>query len=238
MNASLLSAPQPGALIKEELAARLREEIVSGQLTPGQAIAEGDWAAQFGVSQSSVREALHILAAEGFVQKGAGRSARVIKLTAEDVAEIYELRARLEGMAAGLIARNLPSLDEAEETVVLMHQAAEAGNMAELLRNDLRFHMLLCEKCGNRFLFEHARRLLVPLFAFVQMRVHTNKQGPEPWKALIPIHHQILEVVRLGDPFVAEQFVVRTTLQQFGKFAYEIWENRPMSGAQSAAKTG
>lgn len=236
MNPSLLSAPQPGTLIKEDLAAKLREEIVSGQLTPGQAIAEGDWAARFGVSQSSVREALHILAAEGFVQKGAGRSARVTKLTAEDVAEIYELRARLEGMAAGLLARNLPTLDEAEESVVLMQQAAEAGDMAELIRNDLRFHTLLCEKCGNRFLLEHARRLLAPLFAFVQMRVTTNKQGPEPWKAIIPIHRQILEVIRVGDPFVAEQFVLRTTLQQFGKFAYDVWENRPIEEPHPAAR--
>ncbi len=236
MNASSF-APQAATLIKEDLAAKLRAEIVSGQLIPGQAIVEADWAARFEVSQSSVREALHILAAEGFVQKGAGRSARVTKLTAEDVADIYELRARLEGMAAGLLARAKPALNEAHEIVVRMQQAVEAGDMTELIGNDLRFHMLLCEKCGNRFLFEHASRLLVPLFAFVQMRVHTTKQGPEPWKAIIPYHHQILEVVGVGEPFVAEQFVLRTTLQHFGKFAYDIWENRPMGGSQSPVRT-
>ena len=221
-----LSKPAP--LIKEHLAARLREQIVNGGVAPGERIVEGRWAAQCGVSQSSVREALNILAAEGFVQKGAGRSARVIKLTAEDVAEIYELRARLEGLAAGMLARQAPDLSELELAVAKMQQAADSADMTALIENDLRFHMLLCEKSGNRFLIEHARRLLVPLFAFIQMRVHTNKQGPAPWKAILPAHRDILEVIRLKDPSLAEAFVVRTTLLRFGNSAFEIWENRPV----------
>lgn len=223
--------PLPPTLVKEHLAATLREQIIHGLLAPGERIVEGRWATQFGVSQGSVREALNILATEGFVEKGAGHSARVTKLTAEDVAEMYELRARLEGFAAGLLARNRSDLSELRESIVLMHQAAESGDMTALIANDLRFHMLLCEKSGNRFVFEHARRLLVPLFAFVQMRVHTNKQGPEPWKPIIPAHDEILDVIRLGDPFVAEQFVMRTTLQRFGNFAYDIWENRPVDAS-------
>lgn len=228
--------PLPTILVKEHLAAMLREQIIHGRLAPGERIVEGRWATQFGVSQGSVREALNILANEGFVEKGAGHSARVTKLTAEDVAEIYQLRARLEGFAAGLLARSGSDLSELEEAIAKMHQAADAGDMTELIANDLRFHILLCEKSGNRFLVEHARRLLVPLFAFVQMRVHTNRQGPEPWKAIIPAHDQILNVIRLGDPFVAEQFVVRTTLQRFGNFAYDVWENRPIDPSSPGPK--
>ncbi len=233
-----VSPPTSTPLLKEHLAALLREQIIQGHLAPGERIVEGRWAAQFEVSQGSVREALNILAAEGFVQKGAGHSARVTKLTAEDVTEIYQLRARLEGFAAGLLARNVPDLKELEESIAHMHQAANTGDMTALIDNDLRFHMLLCQTSGNRFLVEHARRLLVPLFAFVQMRVHTNKQGPEPWKAIIPVHRQILDAIRLGDPFLAEQFVMRTTLLRFGNFAYEIWENRPIGGSPPVPQAG
>ena len=220
------AAPLSSILVKEQLAAMLREEIIHGRLSPGERIVEGRWAAQFGVSQASVREALNILAAEGFVQKGAGSSARVTRLTEGDVADMYQLRARLEGFAAGVVARNRPDLTDLADAVAQMHQAVSAGDMSALIANDLRFHMLLCEKAGNGFLLEHARRLLVPLFAFMQMRVYTNKQGPEPWKSTIPAHDEIVDVIRLGDSFVAEQFVLRTTVQRFGNFAYDIWENR------------
>jgi DNA-binding FadR family transcriptional regulator len=46
---------------------------------PGEKIVEGAWARQYGVAQLSIREALNILMAEGFVTKGHGRSARVLK---------------------------------------------------------------------------------------------------------------------------------------------------------------
>ncbi len=235
---TVAQTPKSTPLVKEHLAVLLREQIIDGRLAPGERIVEGRWAAQLGVSQGSVREALNILAAEGFVQKGAGHSARVTKLTTDDVTEIYQLRARLEGFAAGLLARQGAVLQELEEAVTRMHQAAEVGDMTALIDHDLHFHLLLCEKSANRFLFEHARRLLVPLFAFVQMRVHTNKQGPEPWKAIIPTHRQILDVIRLRDPYLAEQFVLRTTLQRFGNFAYEIWENQPIGGSSPAPKNG
>src|SRR5258708_18421627 len=57
------------ALLKQSLAARLRDEILQGRIAPGQKIIEGRWARHFGVAQLSIREALNILAAEGFVTK-------------------------------------------------------------------------------------------------------------------------------------------------------------------------
>jgi len=228
MNSSPFSLPTAGTLVKEDVAAMLRRQIISGGLLPGEQIAEGDWAARAGVSQSSVREALHILAAEGFVQKSTGRSARVTKLTAEDVGDIYELRARVEGLAAGLLARNLSPLDKLEKSVAQMHRAAEEGDMEALIANDLSFHLQMCKKCGNRILAEYASQLLLPLFAFTQMRAHTNNVGMEAWTSHIPTHQRIVEVIRLGDPLVAEQFVSRIILEKFGRFAYDIWENRPI----------
>ena len=63
-------AAVPRGLLKENLAVQLREEILGGRLVPGEKIIEGRWARQLGVAQVSIREALNILAAEGFVTKG------------------------------------------------------------------------------------------------------------------------------------------------------------------------
>src|ERR1035438_9832846 len=105
-------------LIKQTLAERLREEIIHGRLAPGQRIIEGGWARRFGVAQTSVREAINLLIAEGFVTKASGRSARVTCYSEGDIAQIYELRGALEGLAARLAAQSkvdLTPLDRSEE---------------------------------------------------------------------------------------------------------------------------
>src|SRR5882757_1034859 len=95
-------------LVKQELAKLLRLEIVNGALRPGVRIVEGTWARKFGVAQGSIREAINILAQEGFVTKASGRSARVVSLKEEDVLQLYELRGALEGLAARLAAERQP----------------------------------------------------------------------------------------------------------------------------------
>src|ERR1700732_5624712 len=101
--------PESRGLLKENLAVQLREAILAGRILPGEKIIEGRWARQFGVAQVSIREALNILTTEGFVTKGHGRSARVVKLGDADITHIYEVRGVLEGLAARIITkRRLP----------------------------------------------------------------------------------------------------------------------------------
>ena len=90
-------------MVKDSVAVVLRDEIIRGNLAPGDRIVEGKWAARLGVAQTSIREAINSLMAEGFVQKGSGKTATVTSLSAEDVVQIYQLRAALEGLAARLV---------------------------------------------------------------------------------------------------------------------------------------
>ncbi|HEV2382768.1 MAG TPA: GntR family transcriptional regulator [Terriglobia bacterium] len=225
--ATLLTPPKP--LVKESLAVALREKIVSGVIEPGEVIVEGKWATHFGVAQGSVREALNILASEGFVQKTHGRRARVTNFAREDIAQIYQLRGSLEGLAARLVVEQRKGFSAIEKAWDDMQQAAAAGDIKGLTDADLRFHLTLCDLPGNRFLQEHARRLLIPLFAFVLMRVHTNQRGSKPWNNSIGLHGRILAALRLGDPFLAEQFVVRAT-RDFALVAYDDWELKSGAG--------
>jgi len=218
---TLLSPVRP--LIKESLAAALREKIVGGAIEPGEVIVEGKWATQLGAAQGSVREALNLLASEGFVRKIPGRRARVTKLTREDVKHIYQVRSSLEALAARLVVDQRADLSGMEDAWGEMRRAGETGDIRKLVNADLRFHLLLCEQSGNGFLLEHARRLLVPLFAFVLMRVYTNRRGSLPWEPTLDLHGQLLDVLRLGDPWIAEQFAARAT-NRFAAVAYDDWE--------------
>src|SRR6202048_5600428 len=146
--------------VKHDLADRLRTEIMNGSLPRGVRIVEGKWAQKFGVAQGSIREAINILALEGFVNKESGRSARVVHLTERDVAQLYELRGALEGLAARLAVEARPDLSKLQSAVDGVRRAANEGSCKALLQCDLRFHLELCELSGNPYVVDHSRRLL------------------------------------------------------------------------------
>src|ERR1700678_2576951 len=136
-------------LVKDNLAAYFREEIINGGLSPGEKIVEVTWAKRLKISQTSVREALNILSAEGFVQKGSGRTAWGTQLNDEDVSHSYQLRAVLESYAARIVAQKTPHLSELEEALADMRSPIDCNNIKGLYERDLQFHILLAEKTGH-----------------------------------------------------------------------------------------
>jgi DNA-binding GntR family transcriptional regulator len=216
-------------LVKHDLAERLRSEIINGSLPPEARIIERKWALKFGVAQGSIREAIHILAQDGFVTKESGRSARVIHLSEEDVAKLYELRGAIEGLAARLAAAAQPDLTALQATVDAMRQSAIAGSFDGLLDSDLRFHLELCRISGNTYLLEHARRILLPFFAFVRMRVAASGQETSAWDKDLEAHQRIILLLREGEGEVAELYV-KKAMARFSKTAYDNWEKRVSRG--------
>jgi DNA-binding GntR family transcriptional regulator len=195
-------------LTKDSIAAFIREQIIAGKLRPGELIVEKHWALELEVAQASIREAINILAAEGFVTKRSGSSARVTELTLQAVAQIYQVRSVLEGLAARLSVENRAELRDLQQAVADIHSAAECNNMRALSERDLKFHLLLCQKSGNYFLAEDHRRLVVPLFAFVIMRVQEEPAWSREWRSRAGEQHQeIIEAVRSGEPSNAEEHV-------------------------------
>lgn len=212
-------------LVKRDLADRLRGEIMSGSLPSGDRIVEAKWAQKFGVAQGSIREAINILAFEGFISKEAGRSARVVHLSEIDVAQLYEVRGAIEGLAARLAARKGSDLSRLESLVASMRRAASEGNCEALLHHDLQFHLQLCELSGNPFVVEQSRRLLVPFFAFVRMRVAASGQTTSPWDNDLEAHQRIIDLLREAEGEVVELYV-KKAMTRFAKNAYDNWENR------------
>ena len=213
-------------LIKHDIAEKLRKEIMSGSLQPGMRIVEGKWASKFGVAQGSIREAINILAQAGFVSKASGRSARVIHLSEKDVAHIYQLRGAIEGLAARLAAGTKPNLKVLQATVDVMRESASAGNLDSLLDCDSLYHLELCELSRNPYLIEHARRILLPFFAFVRMRVAASGQQTSAWDKDLEAHQRIIDLLREGEGEIAEQYV-KKAMERFAKTAYDNWEKRP-----------
>ncbi|WP_019939935.1 GntR family transcriptional regulator [Bordetella sp. FB-8] len=109
------------------LADALREEILSGQLLPGSLLSQTEIASRFGVSRIPVRDALQQLAAQRLVLVLPGKGARVIELTKDELAQLYDLRVLLE---CDLLRRSIEKAgprDHAEVEYALRKSSLEAG---------------------------------------------------------------------------------------------------------------
>ncbi|MEZ0579411.1 GntR family transcriptional regulator [Nocardioides sp. MH1] len=89
----------------------IRTAIVEGRYEPGARLVEQRIAAEFDLSRTPVREALRTLEAEGLVRIERNRGATVRGLSVEEVVDLYDLRARLEGYAAELAAQRHDAAD-------------------------------------------------------------------------------------------------------------------------------
>src|SRR3954463_14656449 len=83
----------------------LRDDILNWRIAPGTALSETELALRLGVSRTPLRAALARLALEGLVDTTRGRTGIVPDVSAESVAELFELREALETHAARLAAR-------------------------------------------------------------------------------------------------------------------------------------
>jgi DNA-binding GntR family transcriptional regulator len=220
--ATEVASPPSSGLLKESLAVQLREAILAGKLAPGEKIVERRWAVQLGAAQVSVREALNILITEGFVTKGHGRSARVLRLTDSAIIHTYQVRGALEGLAARItVEQKLPFAD-LEAAMLDFRRAVEANDVRNVIDRVQRFHVCLLEKPRNPFLRENGLRLIVPLYAFTLMRALAKNLDASPWAQQISNHQRIVDAIRMGHPQLAEQVVIHVT-NSFMEQALQVW---------------
>lgn len=129
------------------------EAIDTGIYKPGDRLVESDLAERFGVSRTPIREALQRLETQSLLARD-GRSLIVASLDHNELAELYVVRAELEGLAAGLAARHAT----AEEVRVLRdmveHDRKLIGDPKALSRANRRFHKQIHLASHNRFLVQ------------------------------------------------------------------------------------
>jgi DNA-binding GntR family transcriptional regulator len=147
--------------LRDQALTAIRHALVTGQIVPGVVYSAASLAAELGVSNSPVREAMLALVDDGLMEAVPNRGYRAVALTATDLAEIAQLRLFLEVPAAGLVAAAGVGdrLSELEELVEIIEQTAADGDVAGNLDADRRFHLLLVEACGNRRLTDLVARL-------------------------------------------------------------------------------
>ncbi|MGY4652841.1 GntR family transcriptional regulator [Mycobacterium sp. URHB0021] len=130
---------------------QIRWDIVHGVLRPNEALVETDLAERLGVSRTPVRESLLRLAANGLIISRRRRW-YVYEHTADEIKEIYEVRAANEGYAARLCCER--ASDEQLQAIALAHTAVDRASAEERVSANDAFHDQINSACGNQRLIK------------------------------------------------------------------------------------
>lgn len=201
--------------IPEKLAKDLEQLLQDGVWRPGDQLpGERDLASRFGVSRSSVREALRILELHGWVDIRQGDGTRVAhpsesfgrrlrsRLHEEDfIAELFEVRRILEPAVAALAAERSDEkgIERLEE--LLYQQQLSAADLYRFVELDLDFHKTLAELSQNAVLSEIVVLLAAELR---QTRLTATARRFRPQSTLVE-HRRILEAIRASNPEAARK---------------------------------
>ena len=148
------------------IAQRIRDAVVEGDLPPGSPLGEAEMADQLGVSRGPLREGMQRLVQEGLLTTVRRRGLGVAHLTAEDVEDVYLMRAAVERSAClRLLALDAPALTATVRALTgevrRMQRAARRGAARQLGDADLEFHRVLVDAAGSRRLSRAIRTLLI-----------------------------------------------------------------------------
>ena len=144
-------ARSPSDTFAEIVYQRLREEIMSGVLQPGDRLREVEVAKWMHTSQGPVREAFARLREQGFIFSLPYRGSFVTDIPAEEARDAYTLRELLEPWA---MQRALPRMGpsefaELEDDIAAMERAVKEGSIENLVYHDMRFHRRIFEWSGS-----------------------------------------------------------------------------------------
>ena len=186
---------------------RLRALILTGEYGPDERLVEEQLAERLGVSRTPVRQALTMLEAEGLVEIAPNRGATVCSFSIEDVWDIYDLRAVLEGHAARRAAGRIATSELARLRELTGKMEGLAGRFEDheeeirtLVGLNQEFHGIIVEASRNRRLQRLINRTVeIPLMfkAFFWYTPHERVISNH-------YHRQILEALEKGDADRAE----------------------------------
>jgi DNA-binding GntR family transcriptional regulator len=196
--------------IPEQIAAALREEIVTGQLSAGTRLRQNEIAQRFGVSTTPVREAFGLLQSDGLVQIDPHRGVTVFLPTIQDLIEHYEIRMALEMLAAEKAAVHFQAQD-APPLIVLLDEMLATIDAVRYVELNQQFHLRLYRLGGRSRLVTMIEELRNASLAYNHL--YAAADVPRDAERLDAEHREILAACQANDP-VRAAAAVRHHIQQ------------------------
>ncbi|WP_214105886.1 GntR family transcriptional regulator [Acrocarpospora catenulata] len=195
----------PHMQLKDRVYHRLRQSIVNGEFEIGFALREVDIATRLGVSKTPIREAFVRLQKDRLVQLIPYRGAVVAGYSRQDLREVYEVRALIEGACAATAAAEPTGQVRAdlERNVEAGRQALAAGDVEEVIRLFEEFDRLIYRQSRNQWVND-----LIENLEGHQRRIGRLTVGiPGRLEQSIEEHSRICDAIARGDAEDAEKLM-------------------------------
>lgn len=182
----------------ERVTQALRADVLRGELPPGTRITEASLALRYGTSRVPVREAIRVLAADGFLDLRPNAGARVADVPVDDLADLYAVRRVAEGITAGRCARLVAAgadglVAELTGIVDAGFAALEADRPAENAALNTEFHAAVARLSQAQSMTLVLRRVAERIeWAYATT---VAQQGRRAWTE----HRRIVTAIAAGD---------------------------------------
>ena len=202
--------------ISRNIVEQIKKRLINGSLQPGEVLpSEENLSKIFGVSRSSIREALQILEIQGVVDRKKRSGTVIRKLSILDMANIYlprtdkeslldlmETREILEVAIVELVAERANSKDfhELENLMKWM-----ADNPAEAAEADVAFHLTLARMSRNEVLFNIVKSLKGTMDRLQEKTIYL----PGRLEYVLVEHRKIVESIKSNDAGLAKIYMKR-----------------------------
>ena len=192
--------------LSEKIKRDVRDKILFlREYKPGDQIKEAQLADEFGVSRAPIREALHELAIEGLVVLKPRRGMFVIKLTRQEIKEIFEIRLILEERIFKEIVRrrlltataysDLGKIVGEMEQAALLSGASQEQKVREFSFWDIKFHQYCWNLSGKAYSFRMLTSIYYQIILAIQEDlIHEHNLGD-----IVDAHRSILEYLKNSD---------------------------------------
>ena len=187
----------PAGVLHLQVGNRLRQLIVEGAISPGAKLNERALAEQLHVSRTPLREAIRMLAAEGLVDLLPNRGAVAAQLSAQSIADTFEVVAGLEGQSGELAAERI-SEGELSEIRALHYEMLAAHTRRDLptyYRLNATIHNQINAAARNPVLAHTYRTVNARLQA---LRFRSNLDESK-WSRAVQEHERMIELLAARD---------------------------------------
>jgi DNA-binding GntR family transcriptional regulator len=191
--------------VRERIYQAIRDEIMYGQLLPGERLVEKDLLEKYSASRNTIRECLRQLESEGQLTFTPNKGFQISKLSPKQVDEIYTLRMILESYATQLTAQKATPDQVAYLECIQQGciKAAAEFDLETWIKHNTDFHRFFYENCGN----DNLRMLLDTLKRRIYRYQYIIIRKPGLFDQFLASHGKIIQACRDNDGLVAEKYM-------------------------------
>ena len=185
---------------------QLESDILEGKYQAGEVITELGLSNQFNVSRTPRREAIRRLEQENLVIES-GKGITILGISQKDLSDIYDIRMRIEGLAARFAAENITKkqLEDLSEILDLQEFYTSKNKIKNVKDTDSSFHDIIYHSCNSNTLTD----ILGSLHRKIQMHRKASLENESRASNAIKEHREIYQALANHDPDLAEALTVQ-----------------------------